>query len=62
MSGALTFQLFDAIGRLLIEQTLDCLPHRIELKDLPEAGYFYRVFSADGKRLSSGTLVKINRR
>ena len=61
LGGALTFQLYDALGRLLIEETLDCLPHRIELADLPQAGYFYRVFSADNKRLTSGTLVKMSK-
>jgi len=61
LGGALTFQLYDALGRLLIEETLDCLPHRIELADLPQAGYFYRVFSADSKRLTSGTLVKMSK-
>jgi len=61
MRGVLTFQLFDALGRLLIEETLDCLPHRIELEDLPQAGYFYRVFSVDSKRLTSGTLVKMSK-
>jgi hypothetical protein len=62
MTGTLTFQLYDALGRLLIEAGMDCLPHRIELGDLPEAGYFYRVFGADGERMSSGTLVKVNKK
>jgi hypothetical protein len=62
MAGALTFQLFDALGRLLFEENMTCLPHRIELGYLPEAGYFYRVFSAGGERLGSGTLVKVSRR
>jgi hypothetical protein len=62
MAGALTFQLYDALGRLLIEEYLDCLPHRVELGDLPEAGYFYRVFSGEGTRLGSGTLAKVHGR
>jgi hypothetical protein len=41
---------------------MECLPHRIELADLPAAGYFYRVFSGGGERLGSGTLVKMNRK
>jgi len=62
MAGVLTFQLYDALGRRLIEENMDCLPHRIELGYLPEAGYFYRVFSAGGERLGSGTLVKVSSR
>lgn len=59
LAGTLTFQLYDALGRLLIDETFDSLPHRIELAGLPKAEYFYRVFSDGGKRLSSGVLVKI---
>jgi hypothetical protein len=57
-----TFYLYDALGRLLMEERMECLPHRIELADLPAAGYFYRVFSGGGERLGSGTLVKMNRK
>jgi hypothetical protein len=59
LAGTLTFQLYDALGRLLLDETFDDLPHRIELAGLPKAEYFYRVFSDGGKRLSSGVLVKI---
>lgn len=60
--AASVFYLYDALGRLLMEERMDCLPHRIELADLPAAGYFYRVFGGSGQRLGSGTLVKMNRR
>ncbi|GAB4493911.1 MAG: hypothetical protein OHK0019_18920 [Saprospiraceae bacterium] len=61
MNSPLTFQLYDALGRLLIEEKMDCLPHRIELADLPSAGYFYRVFQVGGERLGNGTLVKVQK-
>lgn len=57
-----TFYLYDALGRLLMKERMECLPHRIELADLPAAGYFYRVFSEGGEWLGSGTLVKVNRK
>ncbi len=57
--GPLTFQLFDALGRLIQSKIIVQLPQRIILDDLPEAGYFYRVFSTDGKQLSSGKLIKV---
>lgn len=61
-AAPLTFQLYDALGRLVIEERPGCLPHRVELSDLPEAGYFYRVFSAGGERLGRGTLLKVRSR
>jgi hypothetical protein len=57
-SAPFTFQLYDALGRLVVEEHPDCLPHRVELTDLPDAGYFYRVFNAAGGKVGSGTLVK----
>lgn len=61
-SVPLVFQLYDALGRLLIEEELGCLPARVELGDLPDAGYFYRVLGAGGGRIDSGTLAKVRGR
>ena len=58
-TGPLTFQLYDALGRLLLEESMACLPHHIELADLPAAGYFYRVFQAAGQSLGEGTLIRM---
>jgi hypothetical protein len=56
----LVFLLYDALGRLLREEKICCLPHRIDLYDLPAAGYFYKVLNADGRELDTGTMVKVN--
>jgi hypothetical protein len=61
-NAPLVFQLYDALGRLLIEEELGCLPARVELGDLPDAGYFYRVLGAGGGRIDSGTLAKVRGR
>jgi len=61
MASPLTFKLYDALGRLLIEEKMDCLPHRVELRDLPAAGYFYRVFQTNGGSLGNGTFIKVQK-
>ncbi|MFN8303793.1 MAG: T9SS type A sorting domain-containing protein [Saprospiraceae bacterium] len=58
----LDFQVYDALGRLLLEETIDCSLHRVELGDWPEAGYFYRLSDANGRRVAAGTLVKVDGR
>jgi hypothetical protein len=59
-TGPFTFELYDALGRLMLEDAMETLPHRVYLNNLPEAGYFYRIFGNNGERLSNGTLVKVH--
>jgi hypothetical protein len=58
-TGPFTFELYDALGRLMQKTSMEALPHRVYLEDLPEAGYFYRIFGNNGTRLGNGTLIKL---
>jgi len=60
LSGALTFQLFDIWGKLVLEKTIDSLPYRIELANFAAMGYHYRIFGAGGKKMMGGVLVKVH--
>ena len=51
-------QIYDVLGRLLLEHRLRELPDEISIAHLPAAGYFYRVLTLDGQRIGSGLLIK----
>lgn len=52
----LYFELFDALGRLLLNRELNRYYTYVEVDQLPSAAYFYRVVSG-GRRLRGGKLL-----
>lgn len=53
------FQMFDAMGRLLLEKKVEHLPAQVDLSSLPAAAYFYRFTGDGGKFLGNGSLTKM---
>lgn len=54
----LKFQFFDMLGRLLLEENIICLPHRIATANLPAAAYSWRAVNQSGNKIRQGVLVK----
>jgi len=54
----LKFQLFDMLGRLLLEESIACLPHRIPTSNFPAAAYSWRAVNQSGNKIRQGVLIK----
>jgi hypothetical protein len=53
-------RLFDALGRVVIQQQLINGNDRIEVQQLSAGAYFYQLVSIAGEIIQTGTLMKVN--